>query len=108
AALTERSHLVNKMSEPSARAQLTRLEVHEHTGPPHALALLRARRERPCCRSAAEQCDELAALHSITSSARASNVAGTARPSAFARLRLITSSYFVGGCTRTSAGCSPL
>jgi DNA repair exonuclease SbcCD ATPase subunit len=38
---------------------------------PHPLALLRIRRERPRHRGcAAEQCDELAPLHSITSSAR--------------------------------------
>ena len=43
--------------------------------------LLRARRERPR-RRAAEQRDELAPLHSITSSARASSVGGTSRPSA--------------------------
>src|SRR5262249_57240275 len=38
-------------------------------------SLLRARRERPCCR-AADQRDERAALHSITSSARPSRVIG--------------------------------
>src|SRR5262245_60679239 len=69
--------------------------------------LLRACRERPCCR-AAEQRDELAALHSITSSARASSVGGTSTPSALAALRLITSSYLVGACTGRSAGFSPL
>src|SRR6201998_3525231 len=37
--------------------------------------------------------------HSITSSARASSVSGTVRLIAFAVLRLITSSYFVGACT---------
>src|SRR5262249_21319535 len=47
-------------------------------------------------------------LHSITSSARASTVAGTSRPSAFAVLRLITNSYLVGACTGRSAGFSPL
>src|SRR6516165_8966584 len=41
--------------------------------------LLRARRERPR-RRAAEQGDELAPFHSITSSARASSVGGTSRP----------------------------
>src|SRR5262249_3827680 len=56
--------------------------------------LLRARRERPRCRTA-EQRDELAALHSITSSAVASSVCGISRPSALAVLRLITSSYLV-------------
>src|SRR6185312_4094523 len=46
--------------------------------------------------------------HSITSSARASSVGGISRPSAFAVLRLITSSYLVGACTGKSAGFSPL
>src|SRR5258707_11971820 len=59
-------------------------------------------------RRAAEQRDELAAVHSITSSARASSVSGTVRPSALAVLRLITNSYLVGACTGRSAGFSPL
>src|SRR5262249_13615763 len=50
--------------------------------------LLRARRQRPRCRRAAEQRDELAPFHSITSSARNRNDEGTLRPSAFAVLRL--------------------
>src|SRR5262249_54852286 len=69
---------------------------------------LRTRRERPHCSRAAEQRDELAPRHSITASARASTVAGKARPSAFAVLRLMTSSYLVGACTGRSAGFSPL
>src|SRR5215471_278608 len=56
----------------------------------------------------AEQRDERASLHSITSSARASSVGGTSRPSALAVLRLMTSSYLVGACTGRSAGFSPL
>src|SRR5262245_35298364 len=60
-------------------------------------------------RRAAEERDEIASPHhSITSSARASSVAGTSRPSAFAVLRLMTSSYLVGACTGKSAGFSPL
>ena len=47
-------------------------------------------------------------LHSITSSARASSVGGTSRPSALAVLRLMASSYLVGVCTGRSAGFSPL
>jgi hypothetical protein len=39
--------------------------------------LLRARRERPRSRRTAEQRDEIAPFHSITSSARASNIGGT-------------------------------
>src|SRR5262249_32452467 len=69
--------------------------------------LLRARSERPRGRPAAEQRNELAAFHSITSSARVSMVGGTSRPSAFAVFRLITSSYLVGACTGRSAGFSP-
>ena len=68
------------------------LENYRHL-PPH---LLRARRERPCRRRAAEQRHELAALHSITSSAIASRDGGTVRPSVLAVLRLITSSNLVG------------
>src|SRR6476469_8791014 len=59
-------------------------------------------------RRAAEQRDELAPLHSITSSAVASSDGGTSRPSAFAVLRLMTSSYLVGACTGRSAAFSPL
>jgi hypothetical protein len=43
-------------------------------------------------------------LYSITSSARARSVGGTVTPSAFAVLRLITSSYFVGACTGRHPG----
>src|SRR5713226_919905 len=46
--------------------------------------------------------------YSITSSARASSVGGTVRPSALAVLRLMASSYLVGACTGRSAGFSPL
>jgi hypothetical protein len=47
------------------------------------------------------------ALYSITSSARASSEGGTVRPSAFAVLRLITSSNLVGACTGSSPGLAP-
>src|SRR5262245_35811148 len=40
--------------------------------------------------------------HSITSSARASTVVGTSRPSVLAVLRLIVSTYLVGACTGRS------
>src|SRR5262249_37796750 len=62
-----------------------------------------SRRERPR-RSAPEQRDERAPFHfpthSITSSARASTDGGTSRPRALAALRLIASSYLVGGLYR--------
>src|SRR4051812_11513542 len=60
--------------------------------------LLRTRRKRPRRRRAADQRDEFAPLHqlahSITSSARESNVGGTSIPSALAAVRLITNSNF--------------
>src|SRR5438067_9817173 len=46
--------------------------------------------------------------HSITSSARASNVGAMSRPSALAVFRLITKSYFTGCSTGRSAGLAPL
>jgi hypothetical protein len=45
--------------------------------------------------------------YSITSSARASSVGGTSRPSAFAVVRLITKSNFVGCSTGMSLGFAP-
>src|SRR5262245_33538759 len=72
----------------------------------HPLAL-RARRQRPR-RRAAEQRDELAPLHSITSSARASRVSGTVRPSIRAVSALMTSSNLFACITGRSAGFVPL
>jgi hypothetical protein len=59
-------------------------------------------------RHAADQRDERAALHSITSSARASSVGGTSRPIVFAVFRLITSLYLDACSTGNSAGLTPL
>ena len=56
--------------------------------------------------------EELAAqvehIYSITWSARSSNVCGIVRPSAFAVLRLISSSNFVGCSIGRSPGLAPL
>src|SRR3981081_4608860 len=87
---------------PSLRRSTVEESDHRHS------RLLPARRKRPRSRRATEQRDELAAPHSITSSARASRVAGTSRPSALAAFRLMISSYLVGACTGRSAGFSPL
>src|SRR5262249_50868255 len=76
-------------------------------GPPRLPVLLPVRKSRPRGRRTAEQRDELAALHSITSSARARNDSGIVRPIAFAVLRLMTSSNFVGCSTGMSFGCLP-
>src|SRR5215471_2806107 len=56
--------------------------AHQRSYPPHPVSLLRARRERPRGRRAAQQRDELAALHSITSSAMESTPGGTSMLSA--------------------------
>src|SRR5262249_33957742 len=74
----------------------------------HLWLLLRARRERPRHGRTAEQRDELAARHSITSSASESRLSEILIPSVFAVLRLSTISYLVGFCTGRSAGFSPL
>ena len=59
------------------------------------------------CRRAAEQRDELAALHSITSSAATSSLSGIVRPIVFAACRLMTSSNLVDCATGKSAGLAP-
>src|SRR5262249_39746635 len=60
------------------RIALTKVQATEAIGPPHLLCARSQWYER---RGAAEQRDELAPLHSITSSARASSVGGTVRRS---------------------------
>src|SRR5262249_14063314 len=93
--------------EPGLLFRVVRGCRHQHADAPHPFALLRARRNRPRGR-AAKQRDERAAFHSITSSASASNLSGTSSPSAFAVLRLMTSSNLVGCMIGSSAGLSPL
>src|SRR5262249_16995702 len=68
---------LSKRRDAGLRVRFVRRGVHQHADTAYALALLRPRQDRPAdgCR-AAEQRDEVAALHlrghSITSSARAS------------------------------------
>ena len=68
------------------------------------------RQPKTCTQAAVSRCSNMACrtTYSITSSARASSVGGTSRPSALAVLRLMTSSNLVGACTGRSAGFSPL
>src|SRR5262249_40241340 len=72
----------------------------------HGHCLLRLRSERPRCR-AAKQRNELAPLHSITSSARASRLSGTVRPSACAVVIFTTRSNLVGCSTGRLPGFAP-
>src|SRR5262249_47773126 len=79
----------------------------EDADAPHPLALLRARRERQR-RRAAKQRDELATLHSITSSAVASKDDGMAMSSNRAVWWLMTSSNLLDCITGRSTGFPPL
>src|SRR5262249_43501624 len=91
------------------RIRIVRARAHKHANAPCVLSLLRAHRERPCHRRAANERDELATPHhSITSSARASSGSGIASPSALAAIRLMISSTFTDCCTGRSTGLSPL
>src|SRR5262245_21336048 len=84
---------LSKILKIALRVRIVLGNPQQYRDPPHPPALLRVRRERPRHRTA-EQRDDLAALHhSITSSARASSIGGTSRPSALAVFRLIASSY---------------
>src|SRR5262249_28039592 len=86
------TELAQPLHKASARLALGKKRGRAQEPDDRQLArLLRARRERPR-RRAAEKRDELAPVHSITSSARASGVGGTWSPSALAVLRLTTSS----------------
>jgi hypothetical protein len=69
--------------------------------------LLRTRGIRPCGRTA-NQRDELAPPHSITSSASASTRSGIWRPSALAALRLMMNSNLLACMIGRSAAFSPL
>src|SRR5262249_38197550 len=66
------------------------MDLSQTQVPAELAALLRARRERPRYRRAANQRDEAAVPHSITSSARTRNDSGIVNPSAFAVVRLMT------------------
>src|SRR5262245_9359099 len=80
---------------------------HKDADARHALALLCPRRQRPRRRAAAEQRDELATSHSITSSASESTSGGIVRPSALAVLMLMASSNLLDCTTGKSAGFAP-
>ena len=93
--------------KPRLSLRIVRREVHEHADASHpAGRLLRARHKRPRDRRA-DQRDEVAPFHSITSSARARSIGGISRPSAFAVLRLRTSSRLVGNSIGRSPGATP-
>src|SRR6516162_4303015 len=82
--LLEGGHIVQRLPRPLVQ------KSNHRKGP------LCGRCGRPCeCRTS-EQGNELTSPHSITSSARCRRNQGTSSPSAFAVLRLITSSNLTG------------
>src|SRR5262249_15282258 len=94
-----------KAQRPPPPQQLT--SSNEHPAHHRHGRLLRACRERPCGRRAAEKRNELAPRHSITPSAATSSLSGTLRPSTLAVVRLMTRSNLVGCSTGMSAGFAP-
>src|SRR6266436_58770 len=99
---------LSECREASLRFRIVLGEPHQHADPPHPLALLRARRERPRGSRAAEHRDEPASVHSITSSARTKNDSGIASPIALAVRRLMISCNIVGCSIGKSPGFAPL
>src|SRR5262249_35711008 len=80
---------------------------HQHPHGAYASCQLRICRDRPARDCAADQSNELAAVHSITRSSPTGRTFGITMPRAFAVPRLITSSNFVGTRTGRSAGSAP-
>src|SRR6516164_7930977 len=68
---------LDESGELSPPSRIALVRTQEHADAPHPLWLLPARRERPRSRRAAEQRNEVAAFHSITSSARCCRNQGT-------------------------------
>src|SRR5207244_12368427 len=94
--------LVPECSNVRLRDRSVLRQVKQRANHLHRADLLRTCDERPCGCRAAEQPDELAPPHSITSSASATSLSGIARPSAFAVVRLMASSILVGCWTGSS------
>src|SRR3984957_18227124 len=53
----------DKRRENGLGVRITLIGRHQHTNAPRSVGLLRARRQRPCCRRATEKRDELAPPH---------------------------------------------
>jgi hypothetical protein len=76
-------HSLAKCREASLSLRVV-ADANQHPDALRPLTLLRLRHDRPRRRAAAKKCYELAPPHSITSSARASRLGGTSRPSILA------------------------
>src|SRR5262249_42580853 len=107
---------VSQVPQTSEKCAQVRVGVggskQQHADARNPLALLRACRERPRDCRAAEERNEVAALHlyahSITSSASSRRSRGIVNPSVLAVLRLIASSNLVGCSIGMSPGLAPL
>jgi len=99
--------IIDRLNETGSNTELRLLanRLRDGGSPPH-LFRLRPRRERPG-RRAAEQRHELAAPHSITSSARSRIAVGSSMPMALAVFRFTTISNFVGCSMGKSEGVAP-
>src|SRR5262245_65640584 len=73
---------LHERPEPGLRLRIVGGEVHKHPDAAHPFALLPPRHKWPCGSCAAEQRDEFAAAHSITSSASNCIELGTSTPTA--------------------------
>src|SRR5262249_51167682 len=105
------SELGQSLSEsgyPRSCIRIAFVPPDQDANPTHLLTLLRPCCDRPCRCRAAEEGNELAPSHSITSSAMASKVGGTSMPSSRAVCRLMTSSNRTALITGRSPGFSPL
>jgi hypothetical protein len=91
--------------EPLLQFGIVLREGYHDANPTH---LLRPRRERPRGSRTAKERDKLAAIHSITLSARNSIDSEIESPMAFAAFRLMTSSNFTACSTGRSPGLAPL
>src|SRR5215472_17042489 len=89
-----------------ARLRIALRDDHQKPEPSYLTGLLRARRDR-ARRRAADKRDEVASVHSTTSSAATSRPGGAVSPSAFAVLRFTAVSNLVAACTGRSPGLSP-
>src|SRR5262249_33753543 len=99
---------LQECGEARLRRRIVGRKIYQYADAPCPFGLLRPRRKRPRGRRAADERDELATLHSITSSAATSSFSGTVSPSIVAVWALITNSNLFDCTTGRSAGLAPL
>jgi hypothetical protein len=105
------SDVAKLFERPAKRLELrrfvARVGAHQDTDAGNSCWLLRNSGNRPGERCAAKGSKELAAFHSMTSSARARIDGGTVRPSAVAVFRLTVNLKCVGCSIGSSPGAAP-